>query len=145
MDSEFLEKELYLLDLEVNNKEELFEIIARKAKELEIIEDEKGLIQDFIEKEKYTATYIGNKCSIPHVRSSKINENNILFFRLNKGIEWSDKDIVKYIFVILTKKEDKDFHIEQLKKVSKKVLDKKTLEILKNSQDKKEILSILKS
>ncbi|WP_067139286.1 PTS sugar transporter subunit IIA [Oceanivirga salmonicida] len=145
MESEFLDDDLFLLDLEISNKQELFELVAKHAKKLNLIEDEEGLIQDLFEKEKYTATYLGNECSIPHVRSSKINKNTILFFRLSNGIEWSDKDTAKYIFVILAKKEDRNLHIDQLKSVSKKILDKKKFEIFKNSQDKKEILSILKS
>ncbi len=141
----FSANDLLLLDIEINDKNELFEIIAKKTKELGITDDESGVIEDFVTKDKNTVTYLGNEYAIPHIRSSKIKNNVVLFIRSKNSIKWSDDDEARYIFSILIKKEDRNTHIEALKKISKKVLDKKSSDIFKNSKDKEEILSIIKS
>ncbi|MBS9784568.1 MAG: PTS sugar transporter subunit IIA [Oceanivirga sp.] len=141
----FYAEDLVLLDIEVKEKKDLFEIISKKIKELGVTDDENGVVEDFMKKDKNTVTYLGNEYAIPHIRSSRINSNIILFIRMTNSISWSDDDRARYIFSIIIKEEDRNTHIEALKRISKKVLDKKSSDIFKNSKDKEEILSIIKS
>lgn len=143
MMKDVLLKETVLINADIKDKIDLFGKITKLAKELDIISDEQGVIEDFYEKEQNTETYLGIECAIPHARSSRILKNAIFFIRTNKPIKWSDEDNAKYIFAILAKEEDVDSHIEMLMNVSKKVLDSNVLNVIKESNNSDEILEVL--
>ena len=143
MVKDVLLKETVLLNADIKDKIDLFGKITKLAKELDIISDEQGVIEDFYEKEQNTETYLGTECAIPHARSSRILKDAIFFIRTNNPIKWSDEDNAKYIFAILAKEEDVDSHIEMLMNVSKKVLDSNVLNVIKKSNNSDEILEVL--
>lgn len=143
MMKDVLLKETLLINVDIKDKIDLFGKTTKLAKELNIISDEQGVIEDFYEKEQNTETYLGTECAIPHARSSRILKNAIFFVKSKKSIKWSDEDNAKYIFAILAKEDDVDSHIEMLMNISKKVLDSNILDVIKNSDSKDEILEVL--
>lgn len=143
MIKDVLFKETILINADIKDKIDLFSKITKLAKQLDIISDEQGVIEDFYAKEQNTETYLGTECAIPHARSSRILKNAIFFVKVKKPIRWSDEESAKYIFAILAKNEDVDAHIDMLMNVSKKVLDSTVLDVIKHSEDVNEILEIL--
>lgn len=131
------------LDLDIKSKEELFEMISKRAINLKLVEDKISIIEDFIEREKVTETYLGSNCAIPHVKSGKVLKNSIFFVRLNKELTWSGNDKVKCIFLILVKNINTQEHLKILKMVSSIVLKNEILKVFKNSNNKKEISNII--
>lgn len=136
-------KDTIFLDLDIKSKEELFEMISKRAINLKLVEDKISIIEDFIEREKRTETYLGSNCAIPHVKSDKVLKNSIFFVRLNKELTWSGNDKVKCIFLILVKNIDIQEHLKILKMVSSIVLKNEILKVFKNSNNKKEISNII--
>lgn len=136
-------KETVFINIDAQDKIDLFSKIASYAKKLNLISDETGIIEDLYEREQTTETYLGTSCAVPHARSSKVLKTSVFFVRLNKAIRWSDEENAKYIFLILAKDVDVDLHIDLLMSISKKILDNKSMEIFTASEDTNEILETL--
>lgn len=136
-------KETVFINIDAQDKIDLFSKIASYAKKLNLISDETGIIEDLYEREQTTETYLGTSCAVPHARSSKVLKTSVFFVRLNKAIRWSDEENAKYIFLILAKDVDVDLHIDLLMAISKKILDNKSMEIFTASEDTNEILETL--
>ncbi len=137
-------KEMVILNISVKDKLHLFEKIADKAMELNIVKNRNNLIKDFYEKERNFETYLTTECAIPHVRSSNVFESCIFYIKLQKPIKWTEEEEeAKYIFAILAKENDADLHIEMLMNISKKVINSKMLSILKETNDVNEIVEII--
>ncbi|VWL85259.1 PTS sugar transporter subunit IIA [Oceanivirga miroungae] len=124
-----------VLDLDVKDKIDIFKLVAKKAKELNIIEDEEKVIEEFIEKEKDTETYLGSKCAMPHIKTNIIGSSVIFYIRLKNEMLWSGKDSAKYIFLIISNREDVEKHLKLLRLISKIIMKNDILKIFKESDD----------
>ncbi|WP_068268406.1 PTS sugar transporter subunit IIA [Caviibacter abscessus] len=136
-------KETVFINIDAQDKIDLFSKIASYAKKLNLISDETGIIEDLYEREQTTETYLGTNCAVPHARSSKVLKTSVFFIRLNRDIRWSDEENAKYIFLILAKDTDIDLHIDLLMAISKKILDNKSMEVFETSENADEILETL--
>lgn len=135
--------ETIVLDLDASSKEDIFKLVAEKAKELGLIEDVEKIISKFIEKENDTETYLGSKCAMPHIKTSTINTNVIFYIRLKSEMLWSGKDSAQYIFLIISNKEEVDKHLKLLRLVSKVIMQKEILKVFKESNSKNIISNTL--
>ncbi|VWL85579.1 PTS sugar transporter subunit IIA [Oceanivirga miroungae] len=136
-------EELIILDIDVKDKLHLFEKVSKKAYELKLVSNEAKLIEDFYDREKSFETYLDNECAVPHVRTENVLESCIFFIRLKKPIKWSDEAKAQEIFAILAKDDEADYHIDMLMNVSKKIMRKEYLDVLKKSKDVKKIVEII--
>jgi PTS system fructose-specific IIC component len=124
---------------ESKNIEEAFNEIAKKAKTLKLITDEKILIQDLMKREKMVSTGVGNNVSIPHAVSSSIIKPGIIFLRFKKPIPWKsiDKKPVKVaIALLIPEKERNDLHMNYLTSIAQGLLDSKFVSTLINEKSK---------
>ncbi|CAM3139428.1 PTS sugar transporter subunit IIA [Streptobacillus felis] len=144
MSVKLCDEKVFFEDLEFSNKNELFEFIADELVKLERVEKPERILQKFHEKEREVTTFLGSKFAIPHLKSTKVLENTIVFIRLKKSLVWNnEEDKVRYICAVLVKPRHDDLYIDILMSLSRNIIDAKKVDILKHSNDRKEVLELL--
>ena len=137
-------KDLFYDDLEISNKEELFDFIIKELTEKERIENPERILEKMNNKEKQIKTFLGSHFAITHVKSKKVIENTLMFIRLKNSIKWNDEnDRVKYVFVLLIKPNYEDLHIDMLMSLSRSIIDKDLSQLIKHSKNIDEVLEII--
>ena len=123
-----MDKENVITDLNLSSKDQIFDFLSQKAKELNIASDSEKIKNDLLEREKVMSTALVEPLAIPHAKSSIVNKNTIIFLRLNQSIDWEGVN-VKIIIGIFSKSEGGD-HIETLANLSRKLVDKEFIKFL---------------
>ncbi len=137
-------KDLFYDDLEISNKEELFDFIIKELTKKERIENPERILEKMNNKENKIKTFLGSHFAIPHVKSKKVIENTLMFIRLKNSIKWNDEnDRVKYIFVLLIKPNYEDLHIDMLMSLSRNIINKDLSQLIKHSKNIDEVLEII--
>ena len=123
------------------------DLILKMIKNLEL-DDEKTekLFKEVLEREKIDNTVLGFGVSIPHSKSENVDDSYIVYCKLNKYIIWEeDEEEVNKVFLIIVPKNNPDKHIEILKDISVKMMNKEFREKLNESNDVDIIYKILNS
>lgn len=123
------------------------DLILKMIKNLEL-DDEKTekLFKEVLEREKIDNTVLGFGVSIPHSKSENVDDSYIVYCKLNKYIIWEeDEEEVNKVFLIIVPKNNPDKHIEILKDISVKMMNKEFREKLNESNDVDVIYKILNS
>lgn len=137
-----------IFDCQAKNKEEAFALIAKKAVSLKVIKkkDEQKLVAGFLHRESETSTGLEDGFAIPHARIKEITKPMIIFVRFTEELEWKtfdDSKVKVAIALMIPESKSSDVHLKILTTVAQKLLDQNVREILKNSQDKNEIINSL--
>ena len=143
---EVFTKELVLLDLDVNNKEEAIKALSEKLYLENKITDVGAFIKDVYLRESEGQTGLGNHIAIPHGKSDAVKETSIIFGRTNNSLEWEtpDNKPVHAIILFAVRNVDKTtVHLKLLSQVAMALADDETLEKLLKTQDKNEIIKLL--
>ncbi|CAM3193680.1 PTS sugar transporter subunit IIA [Streptobacillus ratti] len=144
MSIKLCDEKVFFENLEVSNKNELFEFIVENLVKLERVEKPQRILQKFHEKESEVTTFLGSKFAIPHLKSTKVLENTVVFIRLKKSLIWNEEgDKVKYICAVLVKPRHDDLYIDILMSLSRNIIDSKKVDILKHSENKDEVLKLI--
>ncbi len=135
------EKNIFL-NLDVYTKQDVLKFIANKACEIDICEDEKGILSDLNKREEEFSTGIKDGFAIPHAKSEYVKTPTILFLKTKNGIEWGTMDDkeVNYIFALLVPKENEDnIHLKMISKLTVCLLEDEFKEFIKNCNDEKQL------
>lgn len=144
MSIKLCDKTVFFDNLEVENKNQFFEYVTNELLKLERIENPQRILYKFDKRESEVATFLGSHFAIPHLKSSKVLENTIVFARLKNSIVWNkNNDKVKYIFAVLVKPSYENLHIDILMSISRNIIDKNKIDILKRSSNVDDILNII--
>ena len=101
------------------------------------------ILEDLWNREKELPTAVGKGIAIPHCRSKSIKSSKLLFYRLNKGITWDVNEEINLAFAILTPNGENNQHLVLLSKISRHLLRKNFLEMLKNGSEEEIVNKIL--
>lgn len=136
-----------VLNLEVKNQEELFEYIANTW-------EEKGVVTNALEfktalekRESESSTAFVDGFAIPHGKSSCVNNPGIMFIKLATplNLESMDGKVSDCIFSLaITDIDGGDEHLRNLALISRKLVDAKFRDSLKNANDINAIIEIIK-
>jgi activator of the mannose operon (transcriptional antiterminator) len=99
----FLREELIFLDIDVNHRFEVIEILATALAEQGYVTKE--YIESAVIRERYSSTSIGGGVAIPHGDPLYINKSGIAVGVLKKPVEWGN-DSVSFVLLLATKQED---------------------------------------
>lgn len=126
------------MNLVGNDQKEILSSIADLASNLNIVEDKDILVNDYLEREKESTTGFGNGVAIPHARSNNVKTTSIIFGRSNNDIEWNSLDgkPVNTFISLLVPNDQGDTHLKLLAKLSRQLVHKDFVEILKNGSEK---------
>ncbi|WP_347938211.1 fructose-specific PTS transporter subunit EIIC [Mycoplasma feriruminatoris] len=147
MDNIF-KKDYIFLNVDLKTKQEVFEFIGSKAKELEIVTSKKALVDGFKLREKEGTTGFEDGFAIPHPKDVKqIKKAAVFVLKFKNPIEWNslDNQPIQIAIALLTPSstEQNNSHLTLLSKVAVKLTDQEFKIKLKQAKTKKEILDIL--
>ena len=144
--SQLFHPELFFLDVEVKDKEDLLKTMSKEITSKGYCSDDKALYKEFEKREKEFATSIGSFIAIPHAIIPEIKENVIVFARLKNYIKWQSLDTldVKYVFIICVKDSDQAAkeHMAILSGLSKKFMEEKSRKRIDDAQTVKDLKKI---
>lgn len=140
--------QLIFLDAAFNDKKQIIQHIATKAKEIGYINDEELFIQAVIKRENEVPTAIGYDIAIPHGKTDSIVQPFIAFCRTATKFKWTEgyDDEVQLVFQIgVPETGNEKLHLKFISEVSKKLLDEEFRNQLKTIQEKETIYKLLNS
>ncbi len=143
MEDKIINLECIHLDLSVTSKEELLERLSKEAVQVGAGDSSESILEDLWNREKELPTAVGKEIAIPHCRSKSIKSSKLLFYRLKQDIDWDVNEKINLVFAILTPDSGNNQHLVLLSKLSRHLLRKDFLEMLKNSS-KEEIINKIK-
>lgn len=143
MEDKIINLECIHLNLTVKSKEELLDLLSKDAVKVGAGDSSEDILEDLWNREKELPTAVGKGIAIPHCRSKSIKSSKLLFYRLNKGITWDVNEEINLAFAILTPDGENNQHLVLLSKISRHLLRKNFLEMLKNGSEEEIVNKIL--
>lgn len=143
MEDKIINLECIHLNLTVKSKEELLDLLSKDAVKVGAGDSSEDILEDLWNREKELSTAVGKGIAIPHCRSKSIKSSKLLFYRLNKGITWDVNEEINLAFAILTPNGENNQHLVLLSKISRHLLRKNFLEMLKNGSEEEIVNKIL--
>lgn len=143
MEDKIINLECIHLNLTVKSKEELLDLLSKEAVKVGAGDSSEDILEDLWNREKELPTAVGKGIAIPHCRSKSIKSSKLLFYRLNKGITWDVNEEINLAFAILTPNGENNQHLVLLSKISRHLLRKNFLEMLKNGSEEEIVNKIL--
>lgn len=87
---------------------------------------------------------MGFDVAIPHGKCDSVKHAALAFARLDKEIQWSEEEKVKYVFLIAVPgKEAGDTHLKILAQISRKIMREEFREKLMEADNVDQILQVL--
>ena len=143
-----IQKGMLFLKQNISSKAEAFELLARQAKSLDLVNDEKLFMKALYEREEEEPTSIGFNIAIPHGKTEAVNKPFIAFVQLKDEFFWNEDDAekIKLIFMIGVPKENKgNIHLKFISQLSKRLLDDTFIDQLIKAENEDEVYEILSS
>lgn len=144
--NKILREQNIFLDIEVNSKEELIEILAEKLKDMGKLYNKDIFVEDIYKREAEGITGIENGLALPHGKSVGVKETTILIAKLKTPIEWEtlDDSLVDLVVLFAVKLEDKnDVHLKLLSRIAGNLSEEENILKIKELTNKEEIIKIL--
>ncbi len=109
-----------LLDVTVEDRDDLFELIGEHMKSVHGLEVA-SVVRGLGRRERMGSTAVGEGVAIPHARISELDRIELAYFRLSEAIPFDapDDKLVTDIFVILVPKKAMEEHLMILAEVSR--------------------------
>lgn len=137
-------KELVVLGLEASSKEEVIKKLAELIDKQGKLTDYEDYVKHVFEREETFPTAVGFDVAIPHGKCDSVKHAALAFARLDKEIQWSEEEKVKYVFLIAVPgKEAGDTHLKILAQISRKIMREEFREKLMEADSVDQILQVL--
>lgn len=142
--ADLIKENRILLNLKSNNKDDAILEVASLLKEGQEIINFNAFLQDIFEREKLSATGIGNGVAIPHARSEAVKDFVIAIGRSQQGIEFGalDRKPVNLILLIGTPKEEIGGYLKLLARLSRLLSKEKLKQELLKANNPKQVIGI---
>ncbi|NQX83508.1 MAG: PTS sugar transporter subunit IIA [Mycoplasmataceae bacterium] len=142
----FSKEKIIFLNKKINSKNDLFEIIADKAVELNISNDKQEVFNGLVDRENQGSTGFQEGFGIPHCKTNAIKKPSVLFIKSKYPIKWDtfDKKPLENMFALLIPEDNASEHLQILAKISRKLMNKDFRNSIKSAKNPDDILVILK-
>ena len=115
-----LAKDMIRLDLNLQNKNEIFKEMAELLYKNKAIKSKKRFLLEIEKREVSGDTNLQNKIAIPHIKSENVKYEQVIIFRLKKDIIWDNSDSkVKAVILVVSKGRKIKRETSELKIISK--------------------------
>ncbi|MBU0477435.1 fructose PTS transporter subunit IIA [bacterium] len=143
--SDFMRKELVLLDLLSDKKEDVIKELISPIIKKGLANSENALHKAVLEREARGSTAIGNGVAIPHAETSSIKEKIIVFGRSKKGISFDaiDNEPVNLFFMIISPSREICPHLKTLARISRLLRNKAFRDALMNATSSEDIIKLI--
>lgn len=141
---ELITKELLVLDLEADSKEQVIEKMAKLIEKQGRLHELAGFLAQVHKREDTFPTSVGFEVAIPHGKTDAVKTPALAFARLRSEVQWSPEEKVKYVFLIaVPETEAGEMHLQILAQLSRKIMREEFREDLKNAGEIEQLLGIL--
>ncbi|MBF0252653.1 MAG: cation:proton antiporter [Candidatus Omnitrophica bacterium] len=139
-------KRAVINDLEANDKEGAIKELSETISSQENMPDTETIYSTVIERENQMGTGIEKGISVPHGRISSLIGPVIAFGRSRKGIEWDSPDgnPAKYIFMILSPKENTGVQLQILRLIAMVMSDDSAINKFNSAKGQDELWEVLR-
>ncbi len=143
--SDLYSKNLIVLNLEADNKEEVISKMSDLLKTENRIDSISEFEKAIYERETEATTEVGEDTAIPHGRSECVVHNSVCIASLKKPVIWSEEsgETVEIIFMLAVKKDSTDTHIEILSDLASKIMEDGFIDKIKNINNKDDIYKLI--
>lgn len=121
-------------------------LIASKAKECDLTDNEQEIYQSFLDREAEFSTGLPDRFAIPHAKTNFAKRVGILYFRLNKPVDWQslDDELVTDLFALIVpeKNAGKD-HLQMISALATALLDDKFKYNLRSLDDPAQLADLI--
>lgn len=133
------------LHLEVKDKKELFEKMAKKMEEYGCIKNKSTYIKALKKREKEGVTGFGQGIAIPHGKSKTVIKPTVLFCRLEKPIKYEslEGDTVSKVFMIAVPENSSNEHLKIISSLARKMTHKSFMDGLDKLEHNEDFIRLL--
>ncbi len=135
------------LNADVNNQNDAFKLIAKKAVQLGFCNDEASLITAFEKRELESTTGFEDGIAIPHAQTNANLKPAIFLLRFKKAIDWKSMDNkltnVAIAIIVPSKKAVKFDYLSVLSKLSTELINPEFRKKLKNIKDATKLATLI--
>ena len=142
---DLLKKELMILDLNANSKEEVIDELANKFYEKGYVESKEEFAKGLREREQEGSTALGDGVAIPHSKNKTVREAAVLFARKKDGLDYEalDGEDTYVFFAIAAPDGENNLHVQTLAELSKMIMKGGFVDDLKTVNTPDEVYSVI--
>ena len=128
----------------VNSKKQALQELAAKAAKL-TDQNERGVFETLLQREKLGSTGIGNGIAIPHGKLAKLERLFGLFARLERPVDFDalDGQPVDLVFLLLAPEGAGADHLKALARIARLLRDRDIARKLRESRDAEALYAVL--
>lgn len=144
--SEVFTREHININVDLKDKNEYLEHIAKLSVTLGVSKDVQGVYEGLVNREKEFETNLGEGIAIPHTKSSFVNKPAIIILKPKNEVQWGGdyEEGVKVIISILSPdKQEDNIHIKLLSSLSRKLIYDDFKSALINASKEEEIFNMI--
>lgn len=102
MGTNIFNKEYVFLNVDAKSKVEVLKFISKKAKDLNLAEDESLVYEGLMAREEQFTTNLGESIAIPHTKNDAIENPAVVVLKFNEDVVWNEgEDKVKLAISLL--------------------------------------------
>ncbi len=141
------EIEHILLDIKVDSKETLFDLISEKLEKLHRITSKDSFKYALLNREKEISTAVGDGFAIPHAKDISVLFPTLLYIRLSSPLSYDafDQKDVNHIFAIAMPNTYHKEHLALLSKIALFLLEEKNKKLINTSKDLNDLDLMIKN
>jgi len=143
--SDFMHKDLILIDLLSDTKEDIIEELICSIIKTGFTDSEEPLYKAILDREALGSTAIGKGVAIPHAETTSVKEKIIVFGRSKKGIDFNaiDGKPVHLFFMIISPHREISPHLKILARIFRFLKDKTFRDALMNAKSSEDIMELI--
>ena len=140
MGTNIFNKEYVFLNVDAKSKVEVLKFISKKAKDLNLAEDESLVYEGLMAREEQFTTNLGESIAIPHTKNDAIENPAVVVLKFNEDVVWNEgEDKVKLsISLLMPGKSKEHIHLKLLSSLSRKLINKEFKDSLLKSDNVEE-------
>ncbi|QKE72885.1 PTS transporter subunit EIIA [Arthrobacter citreus] len=133
----FNEQNIFIIEEQIENKDQLFRLIAKRASELGYVYSEEDCYRGLLERENQQTTGFQDGFAIPHCKDNTVKEPKLLVFKTSP-IPWDSLDgqPTVFSFVLLIPPNSDKEHLQYLAKIAKSLINDEYRQQLKSADEK---------
>ncbi|WP_311486882.1 fructose-specific PTS transporter subunit EIIC [uncultured Anaerococcus sp.] len=142
---DLLKKDLMVLDLKANTKEEAIKEIADKFFEKGYVKSAEDFAEGLREREAQGSTALGESVAIPHSKNKTVIEPAVLFARKIGGLDYDalDGEPTEIFFAIGAPDGENNLHVATLAELSKMIMKDGFIDDLKKVENEDRVYAVI--
>ncbi len=90
--TELLRRDIMLLDVDAQSKDEIIEQMANQLSQKNYLKDKQQFVQAIWDRENQSSTGVGDNVAIPHAKTNAVSTPAIAFARSQEGLDYDSLD-----------------------------------------------------